>query len=155
MHPIRWRPAMAVDSGIIDDDHRHLIDIINSFSYHRARGRPALPQAIDCLNSLKFYAETHFAREERLQCLVNYPDHRHQHDQHRELMTALHAMIWRAERTLTESDASGIVEDLGTLLRRWLLNHIIGSDLRMKPYAKAMNRYAADLPPLSSVHRVR
>lgn len=146
---------MAVDGGIIDDDHRHLIDIINSFSYHRARGRAALPRAMDCLNALKFYAETHFSREERLQCLVNYPEHRLQHDEHQELMATLDGMIWRAERTLTEADATGIIEELGTLLRRWLLQHIITLDLRMKPYAAAMNRYAADLPPLSSVRRVR
>jgi hemerythrin-like metal-binding protein len=146
---------MAVDGGLIDDDHRHLIDIINSFSYHRARGRGALAQAVDCLNALKFYAETHFTREERLQRLVNYPEHGRQQDEHRELMAALDGMIWRAQRTLSEADAADIVEELGTLLRRWLLNHIIKLDLRMKPYAAAMNRHAADLLPLSAVRRVR
>src|SRR6266545_3261240 len=74
MLPIRWRREMSVDNGIIDDDHRHLIDIINSFSYHRARGRADLPHAMDCLNALKFYANTHFAREERLQLMVGYPE---------------------------------------------------------------------------------
>jgi hemerythrin len=152
---IRWRPGMVVDGGIIDDDHRHLIDIINSYSYHRARGRAALPQAIDCLNALKFYAESHFVREERLQQLVSYPDHSRQHAEHRELMASLDGMIWRAERTLTAADAIGLVEDLGTLLRRWLLNHIITLDLRMKPYAAAINSHAADLPPLKSVPRER
>jgi hemerythrin len=110
---------------------------------------------VECLNALKFYAETHFTREEYLQRLVNYPEHRRQQDEHKELMAALDGMIWRAQRTLSEAAATDIVEELGTLLRRWLLDHIIKLDLRMKPYASAMNRHAADLLPLSAVRRVR
>jgi hemerythrin len=144
---------MSVDGGLIDADHRHLIDIVNSFNHHRSNGRTALPCAVDCLYALKFYAEAHFAREERLQLLVSFPQHQLQHDEHEELMASLKAMIWRAERALTAEDAVGLVEELAVLLRRWLLNHIITHDLRMKPYAAAMNRYAASLPPLRSIRR--
>jgi hemerythrin len=146
---------MSVDGGLIDAAHRHLVDIVNSFDHHRSDGRPGLPYAIDCLNALKFYAETHFAREERLQLLVRFPEHRHQHDDHKALMRALDGMIWRAERALTEVDASSVVEELAILLRRWLLNHIITHDLRMKPYAAALNRYGRSLPPLGSAARAR
>jgi hemerythrin len=149
-HPILWRAAMSVDGGLIDADHRHLIDLINSFTSHRARDREALPHAIDTLNALKFYAETHFAREEALQRMVGYPEHERHETEHRELRAALDGMIARAERApMTAS----VVEDLGPLLRRWLLGHTLGEDLKLKPYAKAMQRHAAALPPLRAVPR--
>jgi len=142
---------MAVDGGLIDDDHRHLIDLVNSFQGHDERGGPALSQAVDCLNALKFYAETHFTREERLQALVSYPEHRDQQAEHREIMGVLDDLIWRAEHTVTDGDIATIVEHLAQLLRRWLLNHIIAHDLRMKPYAAAMRQHATDLPALKSL----
>jgi hypothetical protein len=37
------------------------------------------------------------------------------------------------------------------LLRRWLLDHIIKLDLRMKPYADAMRLRARGLPALGSI----
>ena len=149
--PLRWRPGMVIDGGILDDDHRHLIDIVNSFQGHDERGRPALSPALDCVHALKFYAETHFEREEHLQCLVNFPEHRQQEAEHRELGGALSDLIWRAERSVTDGDAGVIVEDLSQLLRRWVLNHLIAHDLQMKPYAVALRRYERDLPSLKSV----
>jgi hemerythrin len=152
---IHWRRGMSVDGGLIDADHRHLIDIINAFSQHRAAGRSALPHAVDCLSSLKFYAESHFAREERLQRLVGYPEHPRHQDEHRQLMAELDGIIAAADRALTGEAALALVEHLAALLRRWLLNHTLAADLRMKPYAAAMNRHAAELPPLHSLQRIR
>jgi hemerythrin-like metal-binding protein len=150
---IRWRTGMSVDGGVIDDDHRHLIDIVNSFSVHRAQGPAALPQALKCLDALQFYAQTHFEREERLQRQVAYPERRMHRAEHEELSDTLVAISWRAQRTLTADDASGVVADLATLLRRWLLNHIIVGDLGMKPYAAALKSYGLGLPPLQSIKR--
>jgi hemerythrin len=75
MDRIRRRATMAIGRGLIDEDHRHLIDIINRFGSHASRGRPDLASAIDVLNALKFYADTHFEREEELHRLVDYPEH--------------------------------------------------------------------------------
>jgi hemerythrin len=151
--PILWRPGMMVDGGIIDADHRHLIDIVNSFAHHRAQGRAVLTHAEDCLNSLKFYATTHFAREERLQVLVGYPERQQQRSEHDKLATAVDDMIWRVQRTLNDQDAVALADELALLLRRWLLNHILAHDLRMRPYAAAMRSHAGDLKPLRSVPR--
>jgi hemerythrin len=152
--PIRWRPGMSVDGGLIDADHRHLIDIINAFSQHRAEGHAALPHAMDTLSALKFYAETHFAREEQLQTLVKFREHQQHHEEHRQLMASLDGIISTAQAAATIDGASDVVEHLATLLRHWLLNHTLTEDLRMKPYAAAMKAHAATLPPLQSVQRV-
>ena len=33
MEPIKWRDKLSIDNGVIDDDHRHLIEIINKFHF--------------------------------------------------------------------------------------------------------------------------
>ena len=151
--PISWRPGMVIDGGILDEDHRHLIDIVNSFQRHDELGRLALSRAVESLHALKFYAQTHFEREEHLQCLVTFPEYREQEGGHRELVAALDNLIWRAERPVTYRHAGTIVEEFAQLLRRWILHHVIGHDLKMKPYAAAMRRYERDLAPLKSVRR--
>jgi hemerythrin-like metal-binding protein len=143
---------MAIDGAVIDTDHRHLVDIVNSFARHRSQGR-AVTEAMDCLRSLKFYAETHFAREERLQRLVNYPQHAEQRREHQQMTKAVDEMIWKVERALDNDDVARVADELALLLRRWLLNHIIVHDLGMKPYAVALRSRARDLPPLKSIRR--
>ena len=82
---------------------------------------------------------------------MNFPEHREQEAEHRDLTVTLDKIIWRAERSVTDGDGAAIVEELANLLRRWVLNHIIGHDLKMKPYAAALRRYERDLPTLKSV----
>jgi hemerythrin-like metal-binding protein len=152
MSRIRWRDEMVIDRGLIDDDHRHLIDIINRLRVRGPRERAGLADAIDVLHALKFYAETHFAREERLQRLVRYPESELQHDEHQRLVRTLDAIT---AKTLSAdaADASDVLQELNTFLRHWLLDHIIRLDLRMKPYAHLMKREAAELPELRSIRQ--
>ena len=35
---IHWRKKMSVDGGVIDQDHKHLIEIINQFEKFAERG---------------------------------------------------------------------------------------------------------------------
>jgi hemerythrin len=150
MGRIQWREAMSVDRGIIDADHRHLIDIINRFTADVSHGDPDGAGAVGILSALVFYAETHFAREERLQVLIGYPGHRAQHDEHRHLMAALHELIGRTASP-PGADPSQVPRDLGRLLRRWLLDHIIKMDLGMAPYAEQIRRQSRGLPDLGAI----
>jgi len=60
---IQWREKMTIDDGVIDQDHRHLIDIINRFE-NAAKDGLTLSEGLEILFALKFYASTHFKREE-------------------------------------------------------------------------------------------
>jgi hemerythrin len=150
MTGIRWRSAMAIDHGLIDEDHRHLIDIINRFGQHLSRGTAGIGDALDVLHALDFYAETHFAREEHLQRLVEYPEAEMQHQEHQELIRTL-GDIMTMTRSVADAETAEVVPELSRLLRHWLLDHVIKRDLRMKPYATLMNRHASGFPALSDV----
>jgi hemerythrin len=150
MGRVRWRPSMAIDGGLIDEDHRHLIDIVNRYDDALARGGSGLADAADILQALKFYADTHLEREEWLQRLVGFPGRQAHHDGHRELMARLDGIMIRTV-SATASSSAEVVRDLRQLLRGWLLQHILTEDLPMKRYGPLMQRHAARLPDLKTV----
>jgi hemerythrin len=138
---IQWRPEMKIDGAMIDDDHRHLIDIINRME-RLAPGSPDPAELMDIVYALKLYAGTHFQREERLQRLVGYPEASGHHVEHADLLARLDPIIGRAQGA--RSDPAGTHREVGQLLRAWLLQHIIKSDFKMRPYAEELRRHEAD-----------
>lgn len=157
---IQWRDGMAIDHGVIDHDHQTLIAIINEFCEAPLdRGRLLELQRI--FDKLDRYTKVHFEREETLQRAANYP-YRDAH--HHEHLALIHEMEELRNRFADMVQSTGDVvvvsaaqcEDLAKLratmaefLRYWLVDHILKSDLRMKPYAQEMSRHSGGFAPLS------
>jgi hemerythrin len=140
---------MSIDQGIIDEDHRHLIDIIN-----RLNSDATIADALGVLEALRFYTDVHFAREELLQGLVGFSEPNAHHARHRELLSTLEQIKTLAGTVdMVPRAAAAMVEELRALLRRWLLRHIIGDDLKMKVHAEALRHHAAQLPGVTTQRR--
>jgi hemerythrin len=154
MRGIQWREKMSIDRGLVDEDHRHLINIINRFDHLVALGRFDRADVVEILHSLKFYTDTHFDREEHLQRLVGYPEHDSHHEEHGRLLKELDGIIAKASAT-DDGDAADVAPEMIKLLRHWLLGHIIGIDLRMRAYAEAMRRHTGGLPDLKDIPHER
>ncbi len=146
---ITWRDQMSVDGGIIDSDHRHLIEIINKFE-ERAHGKATEDELMEILYALKFYASTHFRREEALQRLTHYPHHDRHCGEHRELAARLEAIIADTRKALA-GDTKKAVAETGALLKSWLVDHVIGSDLRMSSYIHAARKAGEAMELLGDV----
>lgn len=166
---IQWRDEMAIDQGVIDHDHQALIAIINEFCEAKV-DRDELPRLERIIAKLEHYAAAHFGREEALQRAVQYAyveAHHHEHaDLIRELRTVQrdllrlqggetppletpaprsHSAVGPSPEEIVRAHA-----EVAELLRHWLVDHIIKSDLRMKPYTAKMAAHARRLPPLSA-----
>lgn len=131
--PIMWREAMCVDGGIIDNDHKALIAIINEFGdvlpYIGAR-----EHLQNIVLKLDNYANMHFRREEALQKSINYSEHKSHCQEHVKLIDELSRV--RAElAAMQESELDEVHKRLTEFLHFWLINHVIKLDLRMKPFA--------------------
>ncbi len=147
MAPIEWRDSMSVDHGLIDEDHRHLIDIINRFEVVREEGR-ATRDVHEILSTLTFYTKVHFAREERLQRLAGYfgiVEHRCEHGKLLETLNRIIAMATSPEGP--EIASTRLVQ----LLRDWLLNHVLVWDRGMTPFVDGLRRHSADVVALKNV----
>jgi hemerythrin len=136
--PIVWRPQLSVGNPIIDRDHQYLICLINSTEL--ILRHPEDRDDVDIiLDQLQEYAEEHFEREEGMQLKVHYPGYNEHKGEHQRLLRELGLL--RAEiKTLVQTHQSNSEQmikgtvHLTDLLRDWLLNHVVKSDIRMKGY---------------------
>lgn len=136
--------AMSIDGGVIDDDHRRLVDIINTFIVGTAEGAEGTYLARS-LETLAEYTHSHFAREEQLQAAVGFPYHQAHKQSHQDLLASLAGF----ERVLAaRPEAERARNELCAMLKRWLFDHVGKQDARMRPYVEAMRGPATGLRPM-------
>ena len=146
---IHWRKKMSVDGGVIDQDHKHLIEIINQFEKFAERGLTR-EQGMEILFTLKFYAKTHFRREEGLQLRVNYPFYEGHKKEHQDLLKQLDELIKNVE-TDSDTPLGALAFRTSELLQHWLLDHVLHSDLKLSDYIEAIREESRDLEDLKLI----
>lgn len=171
---IQWRKEMAIDGGLIDGDHKHLISIMNEFCA-ASPTEDSRDRLLGILDRLNVYTTIHFRREEQLQRAVHYPYIDAHHHEHGDLLRELYSIhqgltapvaaptaedAGAGDTELTPmaaapmADARTVVEAHRTVaefLHHWLVDHIIKSDLRMKPFAKRMAPLSQGMQPLEQM----
>jgi len=154
---VRWRNNLNIDHGLIDADHKFIINIINNFLKY---ARNDLVAAGHILDDLCQYASVHFQREEALQKAIRFPHAAKHRRQHRALFRRLTAIKEKYEQMSFQPDdamsrltnkkleTKPSTAELGKLLENWLFNHIISSDVKMRPFAEIIEEQAIGLAPL-------
>lgn len=150
--PILWREEMSIDGGVVDDDHQHLVKIVNRFLAVNDGQPDVKARDLDYLiGDLTKYTVLHFEREEQIQLAIRFPFFQAHRREHEELRTRLsriarsHKQMLRAGQRLP----AGELTEIGILLRDWLLNHILQADMLMKPYVEDMHKVSLRLRPFS------
>ncbi len=146
--PILWRKEMSVDASTIDDDHKLLIDLINSFEAV-INQNPTIAALDRHLLQLRHYSIEHFKREEALQRAVHYPFYQAHAREHSDLVNRLETII--AHRTAARSgrDLTVVSREILALLKEWLVEHILRTDLRMRPYVAQMKAHQRKMAALT------
>jgi hemerythrin-like metal-binding protein len=127
---VTWKDEYNVNVKLIDDDHKRLMNLINSLKmavrYHT--GETFEKQAMD---ELAKYTQVHFAREEKIMREHGYPGyeaHKAQHD-------AMMERVAGYGRDYEERGHDAIV-DLAPLVKDWLINHIYKVDQEYAAFLK-------------------
>lgn len=136
--PIEWRDAMSVKNNAIDADHKHLLTLINDFEQQLSSNAPVVSLR-GTIVQLEKYTRKHFAREEQVMLHLGY----RKYDQHKVAHGELIEQLKHATKPVMDPDGDlpatigELPEDLRTglkiLLRHWLLDHILNSDMLLKP----------------------
>jgi len=123
-----WADDLVIDQGLIDQDHRHLIELVNTL--HTATSQGCGQEVVGrLLQALTAYTQEHFQREEQVMACVHFP-HLAGHQQlHRQFMADLAALQSRYEMGSIATAAQ-----LSALLRDWLSLHIRRSDRKLREY---------------------
>ena len=128
MEKIIWNENLSVGVAEIDRQHKQLVGILNQLL--DMQGVTVASETIsDTLTRMTDYADYHFNSEEGLMQKYAYPEYETHHKEHVAFMrkTAELAMGTMAYRQT-------IPTELLDYLKTWLLQHILVSDMKYKPF---------------------
>ena len=129
MMALIWKKHLSVGNAMLDNEHKNLIGMVNSIEY--AINTKDIAALLKMLKSFKSNMDTHFANEAQFAQAFNYPFTQHELA-HRHFMKEL-------QQTVEELDAKPgtwpeyVMDYYPQLLRDWLIEHITGEDMQMKP----------------------
>lgn len=132
MSLIDWNIGLITGVELIDQQHEHLIGLLNSTHYARIGGssRESLASLLD---ELIDYATYHFATEERYMQENRYPELENHAMEHEKFSARVVAF---------QNDfAAGNVDltlDVLLFLKNWLTNHIMETDKEMGAYLNSV-----------------
>ena len=132
-----WSDTYSVHIGSIDAQHQNLFAIARELHTAMLAGQ-AKASLAKILDRLVQYTASHFAHEERLMRLNDYPDlpaHKAEHDALTAQVKTFHADFQAGRVILTVQ--------LLQFLKDWLQKHIKGSDMKYVPCLQGPNLQTA------------
>jgi len=125
---LEWTPSMSVGEAALDDDHCHLLQLLNQVTTAQVLGNRAIVEYV--LDELHFYIQEHFAREERHMEAMAFPGLDAHRKIHRSYSEKIAQIRWQFLRGLRGE----LSEELLSLLSNWLTEHIMGVDKAYKTF---------------------
>ena len=136
---IEWSDELAIGIGIIDDQHKKLIERAASFS--RAVDDGNMLKVEETVNYLIGYAIQHFGAEELIMirnCYDQFKEHRDEHSWFIKQVFDAHVELAKGKGFTHQQ-----VKELRDMLCDWVLNHIMVTDKRI---ATTLNSFGGPLP---------
>ena len=122
---IEWTDDLSVNIQEIDEQHKILVDLVNKL-YKSIITQTEKNTVYDVLNELVQYTTIHFAVEESLMRIFDYP-HYEEHKKHHE---ALKKQVVDLQDKVWETAEDSVSMELLRFLRGWLTKHIMQEDKR-------------------------
>ena len=122
---LKWNPKYSVGSQAIDDEHREMIELINSL--HDELGDAADRESIDrFLGDIHAGISMHFALEERLMRDAQYVEYEAHKQDHEELLDEIRDIMDRYS-----GDRDRAIDTLEERLSDWFGKHFATFDARL------------------------
>ncbi len=119
---IEWDDKYCFGISIIDKEHKKFIDVINkAFVAKEHNDNPE--EVKEVLKEMTNYALEHFSTEEAYMIKFKYPEYKYHKKEHHDFSMTTLANL----RKLIKGDYQIANEKL-EYLKRWLINHIQGTD---------------------------
>lgn len=124
---LEWQDQFSVGVADLDTEHKNLVGMLNSLhdSMKAGKGRERLPQL---LGEMMRYTATHFEHEEQLMAQYEYPGL----GTHRQAHALLKDQIGQMQGRLDNKSLNA--QEVLSLLKEWLVNHIGSEDLQYGPF---------------------
>jgi len=125
MNLLQWKPEYSVGVDAIDEEHSHMIDLINEI-YSQLESNADAIQVDECLGDIFSAISLHFALEERMMQRRNYVGFKEHKDDHEKLLDEIRKLM----DEFIDSPVSG-KEQLGRCLSDWFTVHFASFDAQL------------------------
>lgn len=120
----------------IDDEHKRLFELIEEVDAAVKADSDSISTAMALLNELKQYAVTHFAHEEAYMASINDPELSRQQKEHQAFVDKVNSYHFS---DITDETAKELILALLEYLSKWLMGHILGSDILIGQFEASDN----------------
>lgn len=118
----------------IDAEHRKLFELIKTTDAAFKNNDNPMETTVLLINELKQYATTHFAHEEAYMESINDPELPRQQKEHAAFAAKMNSYKFD---DVTEESAHTIIPELLEYLSKWLMGHILGSDILIGHFSQS------------------
>lgn len=118
----------------IDEEHKRLFELIADTDAALKGSDDPISNAVLLINELKHYAASHFAHEEAYMKRINDPELPRQQREHTAFIDKVNSYSFSG---ITEESAKTVMLELLEYLSRWLMGHILGSDILIGQFKAA------------------
>jgi len=118
---------LKLDIDILDNDHQQFFEIFEQIENDKI-------DVTNAVAALKDYSRIHFAHEEQIMLLLDYPDFKSHICLHSDFLNSLESM--KCDKTS---------EELVNISRKWLLYHISLYDYKLAQFIKEYLKTAESL----------
>jgi len=133
---IKWHEQNDTGIAIIDEQHKGIVSIINSFYYLMSLGGGTI--LYSCISeTMKNYSRIHFITEEKLLEASSYEDIEAHRAMHRDLTLEIEHIECKAIR---DNDSKPLLD----FLKKWWITHINEQDQLYAPHLRAYARVDSD-----------
>lgn len=142
----------------IDQEHERLFELISEVDAAVKSEADSVSTAMALLNELKQYAVTHFTHEENYMERINDPELERQKKEHQAFIEKVNSYPFS---DITDENAKTLILELLEYLSRWLMSHILGSDIMIghfkahkKPQIPVFTEeYKTNIPMIDEEHK--
>ncbi|WP_198969829.1 bacteriohemerythrin [Xylophilus sp. ASV27] len=132
-----WADDMVIDGGPIDQDHRHLVDLVNELHTATSHGTGRSVVASILSRTIESTRE-HLVREEELMARMAFPDL----EAHKQVHAAFMEKLLQLQRRLDDGSIT-VASQLSEVLRDWLSLHIRRHDKEFQRLERRRQREQA------------
>lgn len=125
---IQWSTTMSTGVAELDEEHRQLIECINTLTAAMKSGN-GRQEVLEILTFLNRYAEEHFTHEEHCMNRLHCPAAKANRKAHSDFLYMVSEMRERVER---EGPTWLSMMQLNASLGEWLRSHILHVDARLR-----------------------
>jgi hemerythrin len=129
---MEWNDKMSVGVAVIDQEHKKLVAMLNEL-YDGIQSNQAKEKLGGVLDGLIAYTASHFKHEEQFFAQTKYPDAAAHIKEHVDLVN----QVLDVQKKYKSGETGTLSMEVMNFLKRWLINHIQGTDKKYGPHLNA------------------